>query len=116
MKKRVVYRHYRICPETGLMYRHRCKRPDEVPAPRGGMTHCAIIQDGKALRAGMSLCSLKDGFCYRTGRELALDRALKGEPFVWPESKAAELLLFSFRKEGEIEEMIERWAVECHDG
>jgi len=112
---KVMYRHYRICLWAGLMYRNR--RGFHRPAPCGGMTHCAILDDdGRVVSVGMSLCSLKDNFCYATGREVARDRAEKGESFVWPESKAAELVPYHSREDGAVEEWIERWAVEAHDG
>lgn len=55
------------------------------PAPRGGATVCLIFgPDGNVVKQGMSLCSLKDNFDYRVGREKAYDRACKGEKLSLP--------------------------------
>jgi len=45
------------------------------PAPRGGKTICQII-----LAEGEATCSMSDQFCYKTGRELAFERALEQVP------------------------------------
>jgi hypothetical protein len=44
-------------------------------APRGGKTVCQII-----LAEGEATCSMSDQFCYKTGRELAFERALEQVP------------------------------------
>lgn len=44
-------------------------------APKGGMTLATITLPTGETFAGTAHCNPIDSFCYRTGRELALDRA-----------------------------------------
>jgi hypothetical protein len=53
-------------------------------APRGGKTVCQII-----LAEGEATCSMSDQFCYKTGRELAFERALEQVP----DNMLAEVIL-----------------------
>ncbi len=106
---RIIYRHFRISDATGLMFRYSRGRNMETPAARGGMTHCAILEPGKATKVGMSLCSLKDHFCYSEGRNVARDRAEEGEDFPWPEW-AENYIPAPLRKAGTTEIWIKKWA------
>lgn len=47
------------------------------PFPRGGMTECVIYDTVGNRYRGTAYCSLSDNFCYKTGRELAYERAYK---------------------------------------
>ena len=48
------------------------------PSPRGGMTECVIYDTLSGMQfVGYAVCSLSDNFCYRTGREVAYERAYK---------------------------------------
>lgn len=44
-------------------------------APRGGITIATVTLPTGETFAGVARCNTSDSFCYRTGRELALDRA-----------------------------------------
>lgn len=48
------------------------------PEPRGGKTVCYLYVVGGSAIAGVgaAYCSMKDQFCYATGRKIALDRAI----------------------------------------
>ena len=49
-----------------------------IPASRGGMTICVILNDeGEKLATGLSKCSYADNFNYKTGRDIAVGRAEK---------------------------------------
>jgi len=80
MKQMYAYfRHFRINKATGELERYYQRgngrfKPDE----HGGMTHCAIIgRDGVILAEGRAVCSQRDAFNYRIGRDIARGRALK---------------------------------------
>lgn len=63
-------------------YRKDHKESYFTPETKGGKTE-VIIQvfdehgDPLAKFVGVALCSMKDNFCYRIGREIAFGRALK---------------------------------------
>lgn len=45
-------------------------------SPNGGMTECVIYDAfSQTEYLGVAICSLSDGFCYKTGREIAYERA-----------------------------------------
>lgn len=49
---------------------------------KGGVTLAYIVQEdsnGKHLEISFAQCSDKDNYCKKTGREVALDRYIKGE-------------------------------------
>ena len=49
-----------------------------IPASRGGMTICTIVNDeGEKLAFGYARCSFADNFNYKTGRDIAVGRAEK---------------------------------------
>ena len=47
------------------------------PASRGGRVDCTITAPDGKVYMGQAKCSCSDNFCYKTGREIALGRALK---------------------------------------
>lgn len=47
------------------------------PRLRGGMTTCTLVLSNNKPIVGTAYCSMSDNFCYRTGRQIALERALK---------------------------------------
>ena len=47
--------------------------------PRGGITTVDIFHGNQLIGHGVAACSLQDGFCRKTGRELALERALENK-------------------------------------
>lgn len=52
------------------------------PRQKGGVTLCWNIQEtsnGKFLEIAFAQCSDKDQYCKKTGRDLCLDKYLKGE-------------------------------------
>ena len=55
------------------------------PLPKGGMTVCLIVSDSdEVVSMGVALCSPRDNFCYRVGRDKARDRAEESEAIAWP--------------------------------
>lgn len=46
------------------------------PSANGGETRCVIVLKNGIESVGTSECSVKDNFCYKTGREIAYQRAL----------------------------------------
>ena len=57
---------------------HYCK--GFPPRARGGKTICYLYKDcgnEGPVGASAAVCSMSDNFCYRTGRDIALGRALK---------------------------------------
>lgn len=87
MEMKVTYKHFRLpkwvsefYPEgvplekvEELSVRYRKNTKDFVPAGRGGYTTASIEYAGVTV-TGVAVCSPSDNFCYRTGREVALDR------------------------------------------
>jgi hypothetical protein len=60
---------------------------------RGGRTSCVIWKNNETIKGmytistGTALCSMSDNFCYKTGRDLAFQRALeKLPPDDWQET------------------------------
>lgn len=68
-------------PHPALLYEYRngcgfSDLPGNVkPYPKGGKVVCYLV-DENWLTAGMSTCSMSDTFSYKTGKELALLRAI----------------------------------------
>jgi hypothetical protein len=88
-----VYSNKRYRPSADTILAHYRSGKDEngkrltpwEPMPRGGMTVCLILDDGgQVINTGVALCSRKDNFCYRTGRDKARDRAEESEAIAWP--------------------------------
>lgn len=46
-----------------------------TPTPRGGMTECHLVLSNGHELIGKAVCSQKDNFCYKTGRDLSLENA-----------------------------------------
>ena len=83
-KPKVVFVHYRMSefgdytkrgkPDKDWMFeRTRIGNPN----PRGGKTVCKIDFGGGRYAVGEAVCSMSDNFCYRTGRTLAMARAIE---------------------------------------
>ena len=72
--------HYRpqLGGKTDLTYtRFEFKRRGRQPAPTGGKTRVILtLADGREFW-GEARCSDRDNYCRKTGREIALGRALK---------------------------------------
>lgn len=68
-------------PRPALLYEYRngcgfSDLPRNVkPYPKGGKVVCYLV-DENWLTAGMSTCSMSDTFSYKTGKEIALLRAI----------------------------------------
>jgi len=45
------------------------------PSTRGGITECLAVDGSVVLAKGYAYCSVQDNFCYRTGRNIARDKA-----------------------------------------
>ena len=84
---KVYFKHFRIpdyklvkdrgAPTNNELFPYsRSRRKAFNPAPRGGATECLIALDGVGEFKGLALCSRGDAFCYRTGRDLAFERAI----------------------------------------
>lgn len=84
---KVFYKHYRVPSYvTGLRgqpenkhlfgYSRAKKRKSFTPASTGGATECTIALDNGAVFKGVAFCSYSDPFCYKTGREIAYERAV----------------------------------------
>ena len=50
----------------------------DKPLLKGGATVCAVIE-GNRIRIGVAVCSLKDAFCRKTGRDVAREAAANVE-------------------------------------
>ena len=85
---KVYYKHYRVPsyvtglrgqPANGHLfgYSRARKRKSFRPASTGGATECTIVLDNGAAFNGIAYCSYSDPFCYKTGREIAYERAVK---------------------------------------
>lgn len=61
----------------GLMARYSGKFCDWTPFHRGGETTVLFLYGNEVLARGVATCSLSDNFCKKTGRTLAMKRALK---------------------------------------
>lgn len=89
MSERIVYKHYRVPTFVVALYngelpidkvmassvRYRKNTGDFVAAGRGGYTTCTITRNGKTV-TGTAICGPKDNFCYKTGRQVAYERAV----------------------------------------
>ena len=75
--------HYRPAPalfHSAYVTRHQLNilgAKGSAFAPRGGITIATITLPSGETFAGVARCNPIDSFCYRTGRELALDRAFE---------------------------------------
>lgn len=79
----ITFQHFRVpgkylvdgnLTDTVLMP-YRRSAPSFKSAPVGGLTICVIEWDDATYTRGEALCSRRDQFCYKTGRELAEERA-----------------------------------------
>ena len=75
--------HYRLAPssvvwdKSGDLCLERVHNVTYKPAilPHGGVTHVQLFDDsGELLREAISVCSIKDNFCRKLGRKIALGR------------------------------------------
>jgi len=90
---KVEFEHYRVhcnvdcCkgkPEPGYLQRYyRGGRKGEelfyrwAPRSKGGATVCTVTLESGEQFSGTAFCSMGDTFCYSTGREIALKRAMR---------------------------------------
>jgi hypothetical protein len=89
---KILFKHYRTTdiehkkgkPKKQWLFHPSWFNPGLYLAPRGGKTVCQII-----LAEGEATCSMSDQFCYKTGRELAFERALEQVP----DNMLAEVIL-----------------------
>jgi hypothetical protein len=77
--------HYRLVPSVycqsgrkneplALVRTHEVTRIDELSC-KGGVTHVQVLDDnGELLREAIAVCSIKDNFCRKLGRKIALGR------------------------------------------
>lgn len=77
--------HYRLVPSIvtnngfvknayALARTHEVHSPDEISC-KGGVTHVQILNDnGELMREAIAVCSIKDNFCRKLGRKIALGR------------------------------------------
>lgn len=80
---KILFKHYRTTdiehkkgkPKKQWLFHPSWFNPGLYLAPRGGKTVYQII-----LAEGEAMCSMSDQFCYKTGRELAFERALEQVP------------------------------------
>jgi len=76
---RKVFCHYRV-DEKGTFcryYKSGKRKSTWQPGPRGGATECFLVNgEGEVVGRGVSSCSDKDAFCYKTGARIALVRAI----------------------------------------
>lgn len=47
------------------------------PGLHGGRTEVTVVDENDIEYVGIATCSMQDPFCYKTGRDLALENALK---------------------------------------
>jgi hypothetical protein len=71
MKIKTTHIRYR----NGIPVQYSRKSKGSIDA-KGGITFVTVEKDGK-IYSGKAICSLADQFSYKTGRELAVKRALK---------------------------------------
>lgn len=62
---------------TNIAHQGMIKRLNKKPLPRGGMTFVAITTPDEVTSNAYSACSMSDNYCKKTGREIAIGRALK---------------------------------------
>lgn len=72
----VVFNHYRVHVRSGELGRYFRGRDERAVATKGGQTFCIIRRNGQEV-IGIALCSHRDNFSYRLGREISFGRALK---------------------------------------
>ena len=77
--EKVWYKHYRLPQEQDKekIYPYSRGKMDWIPACRGGLTACTILDENGNEFYAEAECSLKDNFVYATGRKIAYGRALK---------------------------------------
>ena len=66
-------------PEDSDLEQYSRKRHPYPASTFGGKTIATLKEKetGQVLAQGVSFCSLGDTFCYKTGREIALERAMQ---------------------------------------
>ena len=76
-------------PEDSDLEQYSRKRHPFAAATFGGKTIATLKEKetGAVLSSGVSFCSLGDTFCYKTGREIALARAMQN--YLRRQTKAA---------------------------
>lgn len=74
---KVFFKHYRYVQGTNNIKRYFRGRSEWEPSTKGGHTICIIVGENNKEYAGFSVCSDKDTFNYKVGREIAFGRALK---------------------------------------
>ena len=68
------YYHFRYDSQGRLRRYYRGKSP-WTPNGKGGMTLCVVTTGSGLVGVGEAACSILDPFCYRTGREIAREKA-----------------------------------------
>lgn len=80
---RFVFKHYRIHPLSEALVHYKrgkdkktgAKLSHWTPVEHGGRTECYVYDDYGIVVLSSAECSVKDAFCYRTGRLIAKGRA-----------------------------------------
>jgi len=75
----MIIEHYRYNCKDNLK-RYRRGRTSWQPAPKGGETIVRLYHNGKPY-IGFAACNKSDNFCYKTGRLVAMWRAIEQLPF-----------------------------------
>jgi hypothetical protein len=64
-------------PQENWLYRYESHNKYFTPKQTGGKTVCTLVLSNGESIVGTAYCSMSDNFCYRTGRQIALERAQK---------------------------------------
>lgn len=80
---RFVFKHYRTHPLSETLVHYQRGKDKETkekltnwsPLERGGRTECYVYDEDGIVVLASSECSMRDAFCYRTGRLIARGRA-----------------------------------------
>lgn len=62
---------------SDLTHQRKIKEKGRKPYPRGGMTFVAITSPDGVTSNAYAACSMSDNYCKKTGRDIAIGRALK---------------------------------------
>jgi hypothetical protein len=74
MKTKIM--HYRVDSETGDVARSYTLKGRKIE-PRGGYTYARVTDDWGDGADGFAVCSRKDNFNKKIGRQIAVGRAMK---------------------------------------
>lgn len=64
-------------PLDKWLFRYKQNEKPFVVRVRGGKTTCTLVLSNGESIVGTSYCSMSDNFCYKTGRDIARERAMK---------------------------------------